>query len=79
MIPLPDAQAEVVVACHPQTPRLTGLDTVVGLVLAEPVAAAEGRQLFACNRGPRSRPLNRWTQSNFIFTVKENTQEENKQ
>jgi molybdenum cofactor synthesis domain-containing protein len=41
MIPLADAQAEVVAACQPKTPRLTDLDAALGLVLAEAVAAAE--------------------------------------
>jgi molybdenum cofactor synthesis domain-containing protein len=41
MIPLADAQAEVVAACQPRAARLTELDAALGLVLAEAVAAAE--------------------------------------
>ena len=41
MIPLQDAQAEVFAACGPKPPRLIEIDAALGLVLAEPVAAAE--------------------------------------
>jgi molybdopterin molybdotransferase len=41
MIPLHDAQAEVVAACQPKAARLTELDAALGLVLAGPVSAAE--------------------------------------
>ena len=41
MIPLPDAQAEVLAACGPKPARLIEIDAALGLVLAEPVAAAE--------------------------------------
>ena len=41
MIPLQDAQAEVLAACGPKPPRLVEIDAALGLVLAEPVAAAE--------------------------------------
>jgi molybdenum cofactor synthesis domain-containing protein len=41
VIPLQDAQAEVISACQPKPARLIELDAALGLVLAEPVAAAE--------------------------------------
>jgi molybdenum cofactor synthesis domain-containing protein len=41
MIPLQEAQAEVVAACQPKPARPTDLDAALGLVLAEPVSAAE--------------------------------------
>jgi molybdenum cofactor synthesis domain-containing protein len=41
VIPLQDAQEEVIAACQPKRPRLVELDAALGLVLAEPVAAAE--------------------------------------
>jgi molybdenum cofactor synthesis domain-containing protein len=47
VIPLPDAQAEVLSACPPKAPRLTALDDALGLVLAERVSAAEDVPPFA--------------------------------
>jgi molybdenum cofactor synthesis domain-containing protein len=47
VIPLPDAQAEVLSACPPKAPRLIAVDDALGLVLAEPVTAAEDVPPFA--------------------------------
>jgi molybdenum cofactor synthesis domain-containing protein len=47
MIPLADAQAEVIAACAPRVPRTVDLGDVLGLVLAEPVTAAEPVPPFA--------------------------------
>jgi molybdenum cofactor synthesis domain-containing protein len=47
VIPLPDAQTEVLSACPPKAPRLTAVDDALGLVLAEPVTAAEDVPPFA--------------------------------
>jgi molybdenum cofactor synthesis domain-containing protein len=47
VIPLPEAQAEVLSACPPKTPRLTAVDDALGLVLAEAVTAAEDVPPFA--------------------------------
>lgn len=41
MIPLAEAQAEVLAACPPLAPRQVGIDDALGLVLAEAVSAAE--------------------------------------
>jgi molybdenum cofactor synthesis domain-containing protein len=47
VIPLSDAQAEVLSACAPKAPRPTAVDDALGLVLAEPVTAAEDVPPFA--------------------------------
>ena len=41
MIPLAEAQAEVLAACHPKPPRLIDLSEAMGLVLAEAVTAVD--------------------------------------
>jgi molybdenum cofactor synthesis domain-containing protein len=47
VIPLSDAQAEVLSACAPKAPRLTAADDALRLVLAEAVTAAEDVPPFA--------------------------------
>jgi molybdenum cofactor synthesis domain-containing protein len=47
VIPLPEAQAEVLSACPPKAPRLSAVDDALGLVLAQPVTAAEDVPPFA--------------------------------
>jgi molybdenum cofactor synthesis domain-containing protein len=47
MIPLADAQAEVIAACPPRVPRPVDVADALGLVLAEPVSAAEPVPPFA--------------------------------
>jgi molybdenum cofactor synthesis domain-containing protein len=47
VIPLADAQAEVIAACERRAPRQVDLADALGLVLAEPVTAAEAVPPFA--------------------------------
>jgi molybdenum cofactor synthesis domain-containing protein len=47
MIPLAEAQAEVIDACPPKPPRVVEVADAVGLVLAEPVTAADDVPPFA--------------------------------
>ena len=47
MIPLDEAQAEVIDACPPKSPRVVEVADALGLVLAEPVTAAEDVPPFA--------------------------------
>jgi molybdenum cofactor synthesis domain-containing protein len=47
MIPLHEAQAEVLSACPPKPPRVVEVDTALGLILAEAVTAAEDVPPFA--------------------------------
>jgi molybdopterin molybdotransferase len=47
MIPLVEAQTEVVDSCHPKAPQLVDVGDALGLVLAEPVTAVENVPPFA--------------------------------